>query len=157
VDLACSPEGRIRVIDDHSSRFTLSELVEASGVSARTIRYYISKQLVSQALGRGRSRYFTSEHLREVAYVARLREQHFSVDEIRDQMAQEVEPASPATGETWERLELHAGLELSIRSDVPENVRALARELQVIARDWFGDERADASRPGPSADVQLDR
>ncbi|HUG16349.1 MAG TPA: MerR family transcriptional regulator [Thermomicrobiales bacterium] len=142
------------MIDDQSSRFTLAELEDASGVSGRTIRFYISNQLVSPAHGRGRSRYFTPNHLRELEYVATLREKHFSIDEIRERMAHDAAPAATDAGEQWERFELRAGLELLVRGDVPDNVRALARELRSVARDWFGD---DETGSATGADVQLNR
>lgn len=125
---------------DQSSRFTLTELEEASGFPERTIRYYISNGLVSAAFGRGRSRYFTSQHLTELEWVASQRAKHFSIEEIRAQMARDAEPEPEVSGEMWERITLHPGLELSIRGDAPQSVRALARELQEVAGDWFGDE-----------------
>lgn len=129
-----------KVNDNEPGRFTLAELEDSSGVPERTIRFYISNGLVSQARGKGRSRYFTSEHLRELEYVAKQRAQHFSIDEIRAQMVRETEAEPAAAGEPWERVYLHPALELSMRADAPDNVRALAAALRASALDWFGDD-----------------
>lgn len=43
--------------------FTLSELAEQSGVPARTIRFYISRGLLTGPAGAGRSAAYTREHL----------------------------------------------------------------------------------------------
>ena len=53
-------------------RFSLAELEESSGLNTRTIRFYIEQGLVPPALGRGRSRYFTPDHLRILAEIAHL-------------------------------------------------------------------------------------
>ena len=120
-------------------RFSLAELVDASGLTERTVRYFITEGLVPPALGRGRSRYFTSDHLTRLELVARLRADRLSFDEIRERLA---EPESDATtqAENWHRLTLHPDLELLVRADASESVQALARELAVQAQRWFGEE-----------------
>ncbi len=119
-------------------RFSLAELEESSGLNARTIRFYIEQGLVPPALGRGRSRYFTPDHLRILAEIAHLREQRLSLDEIRERLA-----GQPATdgidGESWRRLRLHPGLELHVRADASEGVRELAARITTLAAGWFGD------------------
>jgi DNA-binding transcriptional MerR regulator len=124
-------------------RFTLTELTEASGLTARTIRYYIELGLVSPALGRGRSRYYTPEHLQQLTVVAGLREQRISVDEIRQrlyapppQSASSPLDAAPA----WRRIALHPSLELHVLDGAPDGILALARELEAQARAWLGDD-----------------
>lgn len=141
---AHEPKG-INVTDGEPSRFTLAELVEASGVSERRIRFYISNNLVSPAYGRGRSRYFTSQHLAELEWVASQRSKRYSIDEIRQQIAEDTVPEPEESGEIWERIHLHPGLELSVRADAPDGTRALAKELQRAARDWFGDTATNTS------------
>jgi len=117
------------------------ELVESSGLSERTIRYYITAGVVSPALGRGRSRYYTSRHLQELARVADLRDQRHSIDEIRDQMqATSVSPSAFDSAAVWRRLSLHPMLELHIRDGAPEGILALARALEAHSHDWLGGE-----------------
>lgn len=130
------------MIVDEPARFTMAELEESSGVTARNIRYYISNGLVSPALGKGSARYFTSQHLLELEFVARQRALHYSLDEIREllEAVSEPEPEAIGRGEVWERIHLHPTLELSIRGDAPESVRALVDSLRSVSRDWFGDD-----------------
>jgi DNA-binding transcriptional MerR regulator len=118
-------------------RFSLAELVEASGLSERMVRHFITEGLVPPALGRGRSRYYTPEHLARLELVARLRAERLSFDEIRERLAGTGE-ATPA-GDTWQRIELHPDLELHLRADASESVQALASELAQQARRWFGE------------------
>lgn len=121
------------------ARFSLTELVDASGVPERQIRQYITEGLVPQALGRGRARYFTPEHLTRLELVKQLRRERLSIDEIRDRLTPDAE-LPVVDGDTWRRLQLHPDLELHVREDAPESVQALANELLIQARRWFGDE-----------------
>ncbi|HMM41602.1 MAG TPA: helix-turn-helix domain-containing protein [Thermomicrobiales bacterium] len=118
-------------------RFSLAELEESSGMNARTIRFYIEQGLVPAALGRGRSRYFTPDHLRILAEIAHLREQRLSLDEIRERLAGPV--AATTESEEWRRLRLHPDLELHVRSGAPDGVRELAARITDLAAGWFGD------------------
>ena len=120
-------------------RFSLAELVEASGLAERTVRHFITEGLVPPALGRGRSRYYTTEHLARLELVARLRAERLSFDEIRERLT-ESDANATTEGETWQRLTLHPDLELLVRGDASESVQALARELARQAQRWFGEE-----------------
>lgn len=117
-------------------RFTMAELVEATGLSARTIRYYIEQGIVMRAKGRGRASYYTPEHLERLARVADLRERGLSLEEIREAVAPSVpQPQSP--GEVWERRMIHPTLEIMVREDAPEEVRLLVRRFEELADQWF--------------------
>lgn len=120
-------------------RFSLAELEESSGLNARTIRFYIEQGLVAPALGRGRSRYFTPEHLRVLAEIAHLRDQRLSIDEIRERLAGQATPEG-IVPEEWGRIRLHPDLELHMRSGAPDNVRALAARITALVTEWFGED-----------------
>jgi DNA-binding transcriptional MerR regulator len=117
-------------------RFSMSELVEATGLNDRTIRFYIEEGLVPGAKGRGRSAYYTPEHHERLVRVADLRNHGLSLAEIREALA----PAAPelhAPAETWERHMLHPALEVNVRSDAPEDIRMLLRRFEQLAEQWF--------------------
>lgn len=133
------PGWEARQLQQVEPRFSLAELVDASGVPERTIRQFITDGLVPPALGRGRARYFTPNHLAQLELVARLRDQRLSVEEIRSRLVA-TGPAGEQNGDIWRRLTLHPDLELHVRADAPESVQALVSELALHARRWFGDE-----------------
>ncbi len=120
-------------------RFSLAELVDASGVPERTIRQYITDGLIPASLGRGRSRYYTPNHLARLELVARLRTDRLSIDEIRERLDDAATSSEPDS-ESWRRLTLHPDLEIHVRDGASESVEALASELADQARRWFGDE-----------------
>jgi DNA-binding transcriptional MerR regulator len=117
-------------------RFSMSELVEATGLSDRTIRFYIEQGIVMGARGRGRASYYTPDHLERLARVADLRNRGLSLAEIREAVAPAV-PATHAPSEVWERLRLHPALEIGVRNDAPEEIRLLVRRFEQLAEQWF--------------------
>ncbi len=117
-------------------RFSMDELVEASGMTDRTIRYYIEQGLLQNARGRGRSSYYTTEHLERLTRIADLRDRGLSLAEIQESFVpQTVE--TTVESEIWERQLLHPTLEVSIRGDAPDDVRLLVQRFQQLANQWF--------------------
>ena len=114
----------------------MSELVEASGISDRTIRYYIEQGLLQHAHGRGRSSYYTTEHLERLARITDLRDRGLSLAEILESL-QTPESTADAVSETWERYMMHPALELHVRSGASEDVLLLVQRFQQLADQWF--------------------
>lgn len=63
---------------------TIEELAAMTGISIRTIRYYITSGLLSGPEGRGRAASYTEEHLLRLRLIRRLSEQRFSIAEMQD-------------------------------------------------------------------------
>lgn len=125
---------------DYGPRFSLSELVEATGASKRTVRFYIKEGLLPPAQGKGRYSYYTSDHVEALTRIRELRERNLSLEEInvvlKDEQAPE--PAPAPAGEPWVRLVLHPDVELHLRSGAPEHVQSFSRQVQDFATQWFG-------------------
>lgn len=68
---------------DKPEEFDLKELCEAAHVTERTVRYYIAEGLLPTPVGvRSQSRY-TAEHLERLQLIQRLKEQDFSLRQIK--------------------------------------------------------------------------
>lgn len=67
----------------HSTRYTIGELVQATGVSRRTIRYYVQLGLVPPPKGAGRGHYYEEEHLERLNRIREFRDRGFSLERIR--------------------------------------------------------------------------
>ena len=74
-------------MDSDIHRFNIEELSEQSGVSVRTIRFYISEGLVSRPEARGKGASYGEEHLSRLLLIRRLSEQRVPLSEIRDRLA----------------------------------------------------------------------
>jgi DNA-binding transcriptional MerR regulator len=116
-------------------RYTMSALEAESGMSARTIRYYIAEGLLQPAYGRGPSAVYDADHLMRLRYIQRLKNEHLPLTEIRERLNQltpddlavalkiDLEP----TAETWRRYRLHDDLEIAVRDRQP-GTRPLTHE-----------------------------
>lgn len=117
-------------------RFTIGELAEATGVSQRMIRFYIHGGVLAPPIGRARAAYYTTAHVAQLAHIADLRAQRVTLDEIRAQLAATT-AAPPTPGDAWLRVALHDDLELHVRAEAPEQIRALVQRLRAVADEWF--------------------
>lgn len=123
-------------MSEYDPRFTLEELVEASSVSARTIRYYIEEGILPRARGRGRASYYTTRHIEALSRITRLKEQGLSLDEIRDELRAGQNQAGPPAV-AWDHLTLQPDLVIQVRSDASEQTRIFVRRLNQLASEWF--------------------
>lgn len=65
---------------------TIDELAERSGLSIRTIRFYISEGLLPSSQVRGRNAAYSSEALDRLILIQRLKDAHLPLQEIRAQL-----------------------------------------------------------------------
>ena len=65
------------------SKYSADDLVRITGLTKRTIRYYIQTGLVSRPEGDRRTAFYTDKHLEELLRVKRLAEEGFSLDRIK--------------------------------------------------------------------------
>lgn len=104
-------------------RYTLSDLERETGVTARTIRYYISEGLLQPAYGRGPSATYDPDHLLRLQLINRLKDERLSLRDIKERLSH-LTPEDIAVmlkvqmqpeADTWRRYELHPDLEISVR------------------------------------------
>lgn len=136
----------------------MRDLIQATGVTERTVRFYVARGVLPRPEGRGTGPIYTEEHLLRLRAVRHLRAQRVSLDDIvarlaglsREQLTRLVAPSPPpspatsttsagplaATGEArgytaerWERVPLLPGLELHVRGDAGPLVHRLAAEI----------------------------
>ena len=66
------------------SEYWISELAALSGVSTRTIRYYIQEGLLPQPEIRGKYAVFTDEYMHRLNLIKRLKEAYLPLNRIRE-------------------------------------------------------------------------
>jgi DNA-binding transcriptional MerR regulator len=71
-----------------SSAYSISDLARLSGVSVRTIRYYLSQGLLPAPGESGPGAHYAESHLDRLRLTKRLQEQHLPLAEIRSRLAQ---------------------------------------------------------------------
>ena len=121
--------------DEHSADiYSLDELSALSGVSKRTIRYYIQLGLVDRPAGETRAARYGPTHTEQLARIRRLSEDGLSLDRIRavqqeSNQDRELLAYRSGTVETWTRLFVADGIELGLN---PQRAQLSAEGLRSL-------------------------
>ena len=119
---------------------TLAELAEAAGLPARTIRFYITRGLLSGPLKSGRSAAYTAEHLARLNRIKRLQAEGRTLTDIARTLGGGSGESAPSATAWWQ----HA-----IADDVMVWVRADAAPWRIkqvrTALDGFARQVAPAN------------
>lgn len=104
-------------------RYTLSDLERETGVTSRTIRYYISEGLLQPAYGRGPSATYDPDHLLRLQLITKLKDERLSLRDIKERLSH-LTPEDIAVllkvqmqpeVDTWRRYQLHPDFEIAVR------------------------------------------
>ncbi len=121
-------------------KYNIGQLAELSGVSRRTIRFYVQSGLLAAPAGAGRGHYYTETHLQTLQRINSLKENNLSLEQIvvrlRGQEQGEVQLPVPTT---WVRLEVMPGLELHVQGGRYPVTPARLRRLQNFMLQLFGE------------------
>ena len=136
---------------------TLDELTERVGMSVRNVRFYTTKRLVPPPLRRGRSGYYSADHVARLELVRELQDHGFTLSAIKgyvDRIPDDATPSdialhlsllTPMTGDT--EVDVHDGLVgIGIPTSAAEAVaevyarhgQQVADELSEIVRTMCG-------------------
>ena len=112
--------------------YTFEELCEISGVSSRTVRYYIQIGLLDKPIGQTRAAHYVSLHLEKILRIKQLTEAGISLERIRDVLSGEPmplpeRPKQPGQIEVRSHLLVKEGIELQVSPETaglnPEELR----------------------------------
>jgi DNA-binding transcriptional MerR regulator len=109
---------------------TLTQLSEASGVPARTIRFYISRGLLGGPAKAGRAAAYTDEHLSRLNEIKALQASGRMLAEIARANEPVVAPATP-----WWQYGISDDVIVSVRGDVsPWRAKLIRLAIDELAR-----------------------
>ena len=110
-----------------TTKYKISELAEAANVTVRTIRYYVSKGLLTPPKEDGIYSYYSEINLKELKLIKAYQEQYLPLDVIRDKLLNhevevnldsKVEDEMNNKEQLFRKVMVIPGVELSIREDV---------------------------------------
>ena len=128
-------------------KLSIDQLAALTGLTTRTVRYYLQQGLVSRPEGAKRGAYYLQRHIEELLLLRRWADAGLSLDRIRTLRAgaaDEPPPRAVRAGsvEVWSRVTLADGLEVQIEPGraglTPEQVRAFVREVTAAYRKVHG-------------------
>ncbi len=122
--------------------FALDELEQLTGLSRRTIRYYIELGLLPRPIGETRAAFYTWKHLQQLLEIRRLTEEGLSLERVRQRLANPgtLAAMTPVPSiDVRSHLILGPGVEIVIEPGAaqlsPEQLRRFMREtLDALAR-----------------------
>lgn len=105
----------------------MEDLETESGLTARTIRYYISEGLLPPAYGRGPSAVYDADHLLRLRYIQQLKAARLPLNDIKerlngltsDDLAVALKIEIEPTAESWRHYRLHDDLDIVVRDRPP--------------------------------------
>src|SRR5438552_9664961 len=110
-----------------AARYAIGDLASLTGVSRRTVRYYVQEGLIPPPLGVGRGNHYSAGHLEQLLRVKAMQEAGRTLDEIRRALGQTrhrrtteplVREEPPLPRSLWRRVALTSGVELHVASTV---------------------------------------
>lgn len=117
--------------------YNLETLAELTGMSRRTIRYYVQRKLLDPPLGGGRGAYYTTEHRERLDRIKKWSDQGVPLIHMRAMLNGTEIPMAvdrPTGVETvsWERCEIATGVELDFRRGLlgPEFLAKIAEMVK---------------------------
>ena len=109
--------------------WTLGEIAEESGVSARTVRFYISRGLMEGPEKAGRGAKYGQGHVDRLQEIQRLQGEGLTLAEIAAR-GEELEAVVLPEPEAWWSYAVSDGVEVRVRADqAPWRMRQIRRLL----------------------------
>jgi DNA-binding transcriptional MerR regulator len=136
-------------------RLSIDQLATLTGLTARTVRYYIQQGLVSRPEGARRGAYYERRHVEQLVLIRRWTDAGLSLDRVRELLggAPEDPPprcAPPGSVEVWSRVTVADGLEVHLEPGraglTPEQVRAFIRGVAALYRQTRSEQNTGTPR-----------
>lgn len=139
---------------DDALQHSLESLATLTGLTPRTVRYYIQQGLVDRPLGEKRGAYYVARHLEQLLQVRRWVDAGLSLERIAELRAGALEDptrraSTPGSVEVWSRLTLADGLEVHLEPGraglSAEQVRRLVRRFTEAYRELRSNDNKESS------------
>jgi len=122
------------MIREEKEGWSLAELAEETGLSPRTIRYYISRGLLEGPVVAGRGAVYHDGHLEKLRRIRDLQSRGAMLGEIGRMFAGDTERGALPPPEPWHRYPIDSDIVVLVRGDVaPWRQRQLRNALRELA------------------------
>ena len=124
-------------------KYNIGQLAELTGLSRRTIRFYIQSELVPPPHGAGRGHYYDTSHLQILQRICSLKDNKKSLEQIKREIKGEssIEQELPAPT-SWTRIEIIPGIELNIEGGRYPITPGRLKKIQHFLLRLFGHKSA---------------
>ena len=137
-------------------RYGIEELCQLTGLTRRTVRFYVQEGLLPPPLGEKRGAWYSREHLERLLAIRKWSAAGLSLEAIRELLDGEaadlppLKPLRPGSVEVRSHLTVAAGVELVVSPErarlSPEALRAFLRRVGEVYEDIQREQDNDASK-----------
>ena len=128
--------------------YSIESLADITGLTRRTIRYYIQEKLLAPPIGTRRAAHYTAHHLERLLAIRRLAQEGLTLEAIRRKFggsdAQErfqQSQARPGTARSCVHMTIAEGIELMIDPACAKLSDQMLQQLLMRLRSLLVDER----------------
>lgn len=130
-------------------KLSLQQLSEQTGVTERSIRFYIQKGLLPRPLGGTRAAHYTEAHLADLLRIREWQAAGLSLEAIGDLLAARddapIAPLRRGAIEVRSHLVIDEGIELAVAPDRAGLTQAQIRQLFQAIKQTVADIRGDSN------------
>ena len=120
-------------------KYSIGQLAELSGVSRRTVRFYIQSGLLKPPVGSGRGAHYTEEHLDALQKINTQKQNKLRLDKISEIITGQPDPVKDMPVPTsWVRLQVCPGVEVHVQGGRYPVTPARIKKLQRFVHTLFG-------------------
>ena len=121
-------------------KYTIKDLCELTGFSARTIRYYVQEGLLEPPAGRGRGGFYFDSHLEKLKLIKSFQEKGMRLSVIIGYLKRGEVKEAKYLRDVWVKYEIIPGLEITVRRDIEEKEGKRIFEIVRIAKSIIKEE-----------------
>ena len=118
------------------AEFSLETLSRKSGVTERTIRYYITRGLLDGPVGGGRGAFYTGEHLKRLEEIRQNQRRGLTLGQIERSGERAALPGPLPEPETWWAYPIASDVVVQVRGGTsPWRLRQIRTALEQLAHE----------------------
>ncbi|MBN1298566.1 MAG: MerR family transcriptional regulator [Actinobacteria bacterium] len=137
--------------EKNTKKYTIDDLIELTGFSRRTIRFYIQESIIEPPAGRGRGGFYFESHLSALMRIKELQAKGLNLGTIKEILSDNTSqkekdlsmPQEEGYRQVWAKYIISDGIELSVRKDIElkdiKKVNELIRILTLRAKEIEND------------------
>lgn len=130
---------------ENNKKYSIDDISEITGLSRRTIRFYIQENIIEPPAGRGRGGFYYDSHLSDLLKIKKLQDKGLNLSSIREILKSKIssdenikeqkEVFEDYKRDTWIRYEIAEGLELHFKRSIEEKSGKKINEIIKIAKN----------------------
>jgi len=122
--------------NEESHEYSLQELAEKTGISPRTVRFYISKDLLPSPIRAGRDAAYNQTHIERLEAIRLYKEKGYTLNEIRSKVSTGKTEKTLPEPTYWQYFKIADDVQINVRSDAPPwRFKSILKQIQRMAQE----------------------